>query len=135
MPFSTYRRNLIMTSFRGAAIYVELFDADPTVAGTGGNKLTTDIVGSAVRPQITWGAVQDQSGGRGIAQSGEFEYKDQAANASNVTAKYIGYFDADDGGNFEGYERLKKNGVDFDFVIQNGDRVYFEDGELQVSTT
>ena len=82
-------RNTALTS--PAAVYLALFNGDPTDAGTGGTEVTTTIR-AAGRLAITFGA---PSGGV-IANTAEVDFGTADAGA---TVSHIGIYDAASAGN------------------------------------
>lgn len=103
-----------------AAVYVALFDGDPTAAGSGGTEVTTTIR-VAGRLAVTWGAISS----RQIANSADIDFGTSAGNA-NVTHAAI--FDAASGGNM-----LTYSPVDNVRNILTGDPVVIPTGDLTIN--
>lgn len=104
MPgFSDYLENKILNYIRGTdmgtappAVYVGLFNADPTDAGTGGTEVTT-TVRAAGRVAATFGAPAAGTGNaRQIANSAIVDFGNAAGAA---TVSHFGIFDAATAGN------------------------------------
>jgi hypothetical protein len=95
---STYTQNALLNWIKGtamptapAAVYVGLFSADPTDAGTGTEVTTT--VRTAGRVAATFGAI---TGNTSIANSADVDF---GAAAGGATASHFGLFSAATGGN------------------------------------
>jgi len=103
--FSTYLQNAVLNWVKGtamptapAAVYVALFSADPTDAGTLTNEVTT-TVRTAGRVAATFGTITTASGASTIANSAIVDFG-TAAGAATVT--WFGIFDAATAGNMLG---------------------------------
>jgi len=77
------------------AVYVGLFDGDPTDAGSGGTEVTT-TVRAAGRVAATFGSITTASGANTIANTDEVDFGD-ADGSVDVT--HFGVFDAASAGN------------------------------------
>lgn len=133
MPgFSTYFQNLGLNYLRGtapptapAAVYVALFSADPTDAGSLTNEVTT-TVRTAGRVAGTFGAPTTTSTTSTIANSAIVDFG-QAAGAANVT--FFGLFDGATGGN------MLASGAVTGGNIAQGNAVSYAVGALTISSS
>lgn len=82
-----------------AALYVALFNGDPTDAGTGGTEVTTTIR-AAGRVAVTFGAI---SGGGTMASNAAVNFGNAAGSA---TVTHFAIFDAASAGNLLGSAAL-----------------------------
>lgn len=104
--FSNYTQNAILNWLKGSAmptapsaLYVALFNGDPTDAGSGGDDVTTDIRPEG-RVTATFGAV---TGNTSIANSAEVDF---GASAGTATVSHFAVYDAEEGGNMLGSAAL-----------------------------
>ena len=95
---STYTQNAILNWLKGtampaapAAVYVGLFNGDPTDAGSGGAEVTT-TVRAAGRVAAAFGTI---TGNTSIANSADVDF---GAAAGAATASHFGLFSAASGG-------------------------------------
>ena len=95
---SAYTQNAILNFLKGttfpaapAAVYVGLFNGDPTDAGSGGAEVTTAIR-TAGRVAATFGTI---TGDTSIANSADVDF---GAAAGAATASHFGLFTAASGG-------------------------------------
>ena len=103
MPgFSTYLQNAILNWTKGtamptapAAVYVGLFSADPTDAGTLTNEVTT-TVRTAGRLAVPFGSITTGSGASVMANTADVDF---GPAAGSTTVTYFGVFDAASAGN------------------------------------
>lgn len=123
MPFSQYLADELIDWVKGtnmpaapAAVYVALFNGDPTGAGT---EITNTIKGSTTRDAIALGAV---------TTSGNFRQADNtavititASASAGATADYAAIFDAATAGNLLSYDTLTASKT-----ITTGDEVKFD---------
>jgi len=130
--FSTYLQTAIDNWAKGTAfpaapagVYVALFSADPTDAGSLTNEVTT-TVRTAGRVLATFGAVSTASGTSTISNSGIVDFGN-AAGAATVT--YFGLFDATTGGNMLGSGTISGGS------ILSGNAVSFAVGALTFSAS
>lgn len=122
---SNYLENaLINATLRGTAytapatVYLALFTADPTEAGTG-----TQVTGGAyARRAITFGAPSDGA----ASNSAEVLFPVATANWGTIT--HIGIFDALTGGNMLYYGSLTTSKV-----IQNSDQLKVNAGDITIT--
>lgn len=98
---STYLANALLNFIRGTAmptaptaVYLGLFNGDPTDAGTGGTEVTTTIR-TAGRVAVTYGAPS----GKVISNSSAVNFGNSAAA---TTMSHFAVFDAASGGNMLG---------------------------------
>jgi len=126
--FSNYTQNAILNWLKGttmptapAALYVGLFNGDPTDAGSGGDEVTTDIR-TAGRLAATFGAV---SGNTSIANSAEVDF---GAAAGGETVSHFAIFDAASGGNMLGSAALASSQT-----VVTGNLVKFAVGALTIT--
>jgi|SRR5215217_442246 len=103
-----------------ATVYVALFSADPTAAGTLTNEVTTTIR-VAGRVGVTWGAVTS----RAITNSADVDF---GAAAGGASVTHFGLFDASSAGNMLGWSPL-----DTPRTIVAADPVVFPTGSLNVN--
>lgn len=130
--FSTYLQNAILAWAKGTAmptapatVYVALFSADPTDAGTLTNEVTTTIR-PAGRVAATFGAVSTASGTSTIANSADVDFG-TAAGGGTVT--HFGLFDAATGGNMLGSTTVTGGPI----TVAAGTGVKFATGALTLS--
>lgn len=130
--FSTYLQERLLGWVRGtamptapSAVYVALFSADPTDAGSLTNEVTT-TVRTAGRVATTFGAPTTASGTSTIANSAVVDFG-TAAGSVNVT--HFGVFDAATGGNMLGSSTLTGGNV----VAGTGYR--FDPGALTIASS
>lgn len=126
---SNYTQNAILNWIKGttmpaapAALYVGLFDGDPTDAGSGGTEVTSTIR-VAGRVAVTFGAI---SANTTIANSADVDFGNAAAAAD---ATHFGVFDAPTGGNMIGSNPLTGGSQ----AITPGTGVKFATGALVVN--
>lgn len=124
---STYLQNAVLAWMKGTAmptaptaVYVALFSADPTDAGTLTNEVTT-TVRAAGRVAATFGATSTASGASTIANNAVVDFG-TAAGAATVT--WFGIFDAATGGNMLGSGTIASGN------IAQGNAVSFAVGAL-----
>lgn len=103
-----------------AAVYVGLFDGDPTDAGSGGTEVTADITGAA-RIAVTFGAVTAKA----MANNADVDF---GTSDADVDVTHFGLFDADTAGNMLGSAAL-----DTPRTIVTGDPVKFATGDFTFS--
>ena len=101
------------------AVYVALFDGDPTDAGNGGTEVTEDVR-TAGRVEVTFGAIANKA----MSNDAEIDFG-EAAGAAEVD--YFAIFDADTGGNM-----LASNALETPRSITAGDPVKFAVGDITV---
>jgi hypothetical protein len=130
--FSTYFQSAILNWIKGtamptapAAVYVALFSADPTDAGTLTNEVTTTIR-TAGRVAAPFGAVSTASGTGTIANSAIVDFGTAAGSA---TVTHFGIFDAATAGNMLGSGTISGG------AIATGNGVTFAAGALTVSSS
>ncbi|HEX8414603.1 MAG TPA: hypothetical protein VF637_12075 [Sphingomicrobium sp.] len=130
--FSTYLQAAILGWIKGtampaapSAVYVALFSADPTDAGTLTNEVTTTIR-AAGRVAATFGAVSTGSGTGTIANSAAVDFGTAAGGA---TVTHFGVFDAASAGNMLG------SGTITGGTISTGNAVSFAAGSLTISAS
>ncbi len=130
--FSTYTQTALLNWIKGsamptapAAVYVALFSADPTDAGTLTNEVTT-TVRTAGRVAATFGTVNTSAGTGTIANNAAVDFG-TAAGAATVT--WFGIFDATTGGNMIGSGTIAAGS------IAAGNAVSFAVGALTVSSS
>lgn len=128
--FSTYLQTAHLNWIKGTAmptaptaVYVALFSADPTDAGTLTNEVTTTIR-TAGRPTATFGAVSTASGTSTIANSAVVDFGNSAGSA---TVTYFGIFDAATNGNMLG------SGTVSNGTISTGNAVSYAVGALTIT--
>lgn len=104
--FSNYTQNAVLNWLKGttmptapAALYVALFNGDPTDAGSGGTDVTT-TVRTAGRVAATFGAI---SGNTSIANSADVDF---GAAAGAATVSHFAIYDAATEGNMLGSAAL-----------------------------
>lgn len=125
--FSTYLANAILNWVKSttmpadpAAVYVALFDGDPTEAGSGGTEVTTDIDATG-RKAVTFGAITS----RAMANDAEVDFGTSDGTA-DVT--HWGLFDASSSGNMLFWSPLETPRS-----VTAGDPVKFAVGDLEIS--
>lgn len=123
---STYLANEILDWFKGtsmpsapSAVYIALFNGDPTATGTGGTEVTSTIR-PAGRVAVTFGAITS----RQITNSADVDFGTADAGAS-VTHAAI--FDAATAGNLLSYTAL-----DTPRVVTAADPVLIPIGDLRI---
>jgi len=112
-------RNTALTS--PAAVYLALFNGDPTDAGTGGTEVTTTIR-AAGRVAITFGA---PSGG----VSSNSAAVDFGTADAGATVSYIGIYDAASAGNLLAHDAITGGAQ----TISTGNPVSVAIGDLSVT--
>lgn len=128
MPgFSGYTEQKILNWFKGttmgtppAALYVGLFNGDPTDAGTGGTEVTTTIRALG-RVVVTYGAVSGSPAAMSNSAAVDFG---NAAGAATVT--HFAVFDAATGGN-QLFNAALTGGAQ---AVSQGNSVSFAAGQL-----
>ena len=130
--FSTYLQSAVLNWIRGTAmptaptaIYVALFSADPTDAGTLTNEVTTTIR-TAGRVAANFGAVATASGTGTIANTAIVDFGTAAGSA---TVTWFGIFDAATNGNMIGSGTIASG------TVNQGNAVSFAVGALTVSSS
>ncbi len=123
---STYLAQAVLNWTRGtamptapAALYVALFNGDPTDAGTGGTEVTTSVR-TAGRVAATFGAPS----GKSMANSAAVSFGNAANAVGSVT--HFAVFDAASGGNMLGSNSLGSGAG----AISAGAAVSFATGAL-----
>jgi len=126
--FSNYTQNAILNWLKGtdmpeapAALYVALFNGDPTDTGSGGDEVTTDIR-TAGRLAATFGSI---TGNTSIANSAEVDF---GAAAGGETVSHFAIFDAASGGNMLGSNALASSQT-----VVAGNLVKFAIGALTIT--
>ncbi|MCJ2085498.1 hypothetical protein MKK88_05750 [Methylobacterium sp. E-005] len=123
---STYLAQAVLNWARGtamptapSALYVALFNGDPTDAGTGGTEVTTSVR-TAGRVAAPYGAPS----GKGMTNTSAVSFGNSANTVANVT--HFAVFDAASGGNMLGSNPLASGGG----AITAGSTVSFAAGAL-----
>lgn len=129
--FSTYLQDKLLNWIKGTAfgaapssVYVALFSADPTDAGTLTNEVTT-TVRVAGRVAATFGAVTSGATSS-IANSADVDFGTAAGGA---TVTHFGVFDAASAGNMLGSGTISGG------TITAGNAVKFATGALTISSS
>jgi len=112
-------RNTALSS--PAAVYVGLFNGDPTDAGTGGTEVTTTIDATG-RKEATFGAPSDGV----ITTSADVDFGDADGDA---TVSHFGIFDAADSGNLLAHGSITGGSQS----ISTGNAVKFSAGNLTIT--
>ena len=127
---SNYLENALLTWIKGtdmpaapAAVYVALFDGDPTDAASGGNEITNTIKGSTTRTAVAFGAVSDSGAAKQIANSADVTIVASAVAGADAT--HLGIFDAATAGNL-----LYHGALTASKTFNTGDEVKFAAGAL-----
>lgn len=107
------------------AVYIGLFNGDPTDAGSGGTEVTTTIR-AAGRVAVTFGSISTASGTSSISNNADVDYGSAAAGA---TMTHFGLFDAVSAGNLF-YSAALTGGTQ---SVSTGTNVKFSTGSLTVS--
>jgi hypothetical protein len=107
-----------------AAVYVALFNGDPTDAGSGGSEVTTSVR-VAGRVAVTFGAITG-TGPRSMANSADVSFGNSANAVASIT--HFAVFDAASAGNM-----LMSEALDVTIAIAAGQLVKFETGALVVN--
>lgn len=129
--FSTYLQDKVLNWIKGTAfgtaptsVYVALFSADPTDAGTLTNEVTTTIR-AAGRVAASFGAVSSGSTSS-IVNSADVDFGTAAGGA---TVTHFGVFDAASAGNMLGSGTISGG------TISTGNAVKFASGALTISSS
>lgn len=125
--FSNYLEDQITGWLNGTAmasaptnVYVQLYNGDPTDAGTGGTALFTRVAVAA-------GSWTRGTGGAGT-MSNTSQILMTSSAGSGATASYVAVFDASTGGNLLFHGALASS-----LTINSGDEVRFNAGALQLT--
>lgn len=128
--FSNYLQSAVLNWLKGtamptapAAVYVALFNGDPTDAGSGGTEVTTTIR-AVGRVAVTFGSV---SGSTSMSNNADVDFG-AAAGAAEVT--HFAIYSAASAGNM-----LGSNALAAPQNVASGNPVKFAAGALTVSVT
>lgn len=129
---SNYLEDLILGWVKGSnmpsapvAVYVGLFNGDPTDAGSGGTEVTTTIR-AAGRVAATFGSITTDAAANSISNSSDVDFGDADGAA---TVSHFAIFDAASSGNML-YSAALSGGSQ---SIGAGTSVKFAAGDLDVS--
>jgi hypothetical protein len=107
------------------AVYVALFNGDPTDTGAGGTEVTTTIR-VAGRVAVTFGSITTASGANSVSNSADVDF---GAAAAGATMTHFAIFDAASAGNML-YSAPLTGGTQ---SVSTGTAVKFTTGSLTVS--